>query len=137
MNKDTITIIISSITALVSITTLIVSVLKSVKNQYTNIVTKERLDWADHLRNAISNYIEAYYLKRDLSEYRDKILIYLNTATNRPNSNHTNFAETLNAVTSGEKTIDDLIVETQKILNWNWRAVKKETSTLKESENAK
>ena len=134
MNIEEASAIISFVSMLVSVMTFIMVFLQTTKNWYVNIVTKERLEWAENVRKALANYIEAYYDNKDLRPYENKILLYLNSESVNANPEHKIFVEHLKAVTTHR--IDDLnafIMASQALLNW--RETKKESATLLRSKN--
>ena len=130
------TIIISFISVTVSVMSFLFVILQTTKSWYVNIVTKQRIEWAENVRMAINEYIEAYYDNKNLQLYEKKILLYLNSEHTNANKEHIKFVKTLKAVTEGQaQNIDDLIMSSQLLLNWNWREIKKESATVFRSNN--
>lgn len=110
--------------AIISVITLIINYYQTKKSWYINIIAKERLEWTEHLRSAVLDFIAAFYNHKDLRLYKDKVILYLNPA----NENHHQIIDDINDICSGELTnINKLVITTQKLLNWNWREAKSET----------
>lgn len=101
-----------------------------------NIVTTERLAWAENVRKVLAAYIEAYYNNKDLRPYENKILLYFNSERTNANPEHKKFVESLKSVTNHQvQDLNTLITASQSLLNWNWRETKKESSTVLRSKN--
>ena len=134
MNDSTIDIfstIIAGISSIIALAAAIMVYSQTRKGWYINTLSPQRLEWADNLRNAVSEFIAAVYDNQDLRSPRAKVLLYLNPK----NENHTDLINIVNHICEQKNAdnIDDLICTTQELLRWNWWVVKSE-STISHSE---
>lgn len=124
---DYISLAISCFSALVALAAIIITFYQVKRGWYIDAVSKQRLDWAENLRNALARLIEAFYHDDDdLRSARDTVFIYLNPN----NTKHQELIKATASVCNRETdSLDTLIKEAQKLLNLNWKTVKAESKT--------
>lgn len=136
MSSDWTAIVISGISVFIAALSLCLVFFQTTKNWYVNLVSSQRLTWAENVRQALHSYIEAYCTHQDLLPYQEYILLYLNSEHPHGNPEHIRFVRSLKAVTNHQtQTLDELIAAAQLLLNWNWREVKRESASILRSKN--
>lgn len=125
--------IVAMISACIAVIATVIGVFQNRKNWYISSVSLQRLEWAENLRNALYEFICAYYDKKDLHPYYSKVALYLNSN----NSKHKHLFKKIEYITFVSKFLDlsdsdinGLVVEAQKLLRYNWRTVKNRINNL-------
>ena len=127
---DTINVIIAGIAALTAAIAAGITFHQAKRSWYIDIISPERLTWAENLRNALSKLFDAYYQQDQKKLYaaRDNVFLYLTPS----NENHQGLINEIKRMVNSEITDLSSVVEAaQKLLGWNWHTVKSESAISK------
>lgn len=125
MPSDTVSAVIAAASAVIALLSAIMVFYQTKKEWYISTIAPQRLEWADKLRNAVADFASAFYKGEDLRGPKDKIALYLTSS----NARHIPLIEAIDSVCYGRKDdVSEVIVETQKLLRWNWWIVKSEST---------
>lgn len=111
----------SGLSTVITVIALCVTYYQTKKTTQANIIAAQRLEWAENVRAAVSEFLEAYYEHRDLKKYRDKIFLYLTPQ----NMGHTPLIDQINAMCdSGDEDTKKVVEATQSMVRQNSWSVK-------------
>jgi hypothetical protein len=125
MTAEAISMIIAAISAIVAVMAAGISFYQTRKSWYLNVVSPQRLEWAQNLREAITSFADAFYSDGDILSARVRIDLYLQPT----NKHHKPLIECLDKAVSGDDVnISKVVIEAQRLLRINWWTVKAEST---------